>query len=1191
MILKMIKMIMLPTSSILYWNCNGLLSKQDDLIAIINSTAPANSPAVIALVETHVDPKKENKIKKLPGYIIISSSYTSKSGGTIIYIRSNIPNNHIQTLPTLHIQFAPSSIHWVELKLPTSILLAIVYIHSGFTAEGMDQLKRSIKQANNLNKPIFLLGDFNMHHTHWYSDKVSARAEDFVQFITIDQQCDILNPHYIPGIPTFHRKPDYESIIDLAITNAPELVLTLKIPNSLEYPLHKLSDHEPLLLMIHNKNLEVLPPAAPLPSDKELRISWNLKDPDWSEFQSLLCQTLKIIPTICGLEAHNITQSEAQQRIEQYWQLLKAAIISAADSIIGRKQLIRRKLNSWFSHPDVHLVYNAFKRGQNQYRRDKHMNVRMQYHAARKLWMRTVRTAKQWSWTKFVKQVEKGDTELNWNAFKRTMPTESTTSLNSIADSNGNLPTGITDSLNNLAAAYNKSAIPPAADPHIERVVQEKVRNLINNRYDSVTKTQKQLQEYPLLDRPFSLKEIRTQLKYQHTDSAPGPDNILPLFLKHGGIELHQHLTTLFNYSWSHSVLPQDWTDSYVVSLYKGKGARNLATNYRPLSMTSIVVRTMEHLIHHRLSPFIENSRLLSNYQFGFRAGRSTFDAIYQLKSRIQRFFRTCNHRIRNTKTTALPVAFLDLKKAFDCCWRDGILYHLNESAKVDSNCWFWIRSFLSNRRFRTIYQNDASDWHDSIDGVPQGAVLSPLLFAIYINHIMKYINEQQSECEAISQRNGIELDYSIMNVLAFADDLCVYPQCTEDPGWFIMFQYGLHALSKWSREWRMAFSTDKSQLIWFSRDSDTKNIMGQWRGKFKLCGNILQVVGSYKYLGVWFQSNLKWDIHCNYIINRARSDSHLVCRLISRTWSPSFTTVRTLVQSFLRPRCTYGLAFIQPTTTWLNQIDTLLIRPIRMVLGLMRNAHKLSLFAEANIPTLSYYRSLAVLQFAHRAESLPKHHPTFITYSCQLIEILLRTANFITTPIAVYAQSLAVTVRNIESQWQIKATNKMSDIKKAMITNFIDHWRSHPPDVAKQYGAVLKVVKPTCDRSPYLKVDGTTIMKLRSKFRFRRTLLNASRSRFNPTIISTCPHCPGIPETDQHVLLACPKYSTARNVAQLSLSTLEIPVKTLTYNEILGIWPLDIRYENEKQKIEHYGQVLQISGKLLLDINKDRKI
>jgi hypothetical protein len=90
--------------------------------------------------------------------------------------------------------------------------------------------------------------------------------------------------------------------------------------------------------------------------------------------------------------------------------------------------------------------------------------------------------------------------------------------------------------------------------------------------------------------------------------------------------------------------------------------------------------------------------------------------------------------------------------------------------------------------------------------------------------------------------------------------------------------------------------------------------------------------------------------------------------------------------------------------------------------------------------------------------------------------------------------------------------------------------------------------------------------------------------------VISTCPHCPGTPETDQHVLMTCPKYSTARQVATQSLRSLKIPIQTL-YVEILGMWPLDIRYESTNQQTEHYEQVLQITGQFLLDINKDRKI
>src|SRR5690606_8847562 len=137
--------------------------------------------------------------------------------------------------------------------------------------------------------------------------------------------------------------------------------------------------------------------------------------------------------------------------------------------------------------------------------------------------------------------------------------------------------------------------------------------------------------------------------------------------LRHGGGQLQHSLLLLFNFSWAHGALPLDWRSAHVVALYKGKGDATNPTDYRPISLTSCVVRCMEQLIQQRLYAFVEQRGLLHSLQFGFRKQRGTLDAVYVLTERI-RFL------LSHKRGRAVPVAFLDLAKAYDRTWHPGLL-------------------------------------------------------------------------------------------------------------------------------------------------------------------------------------------------------------------------------------------------------------------------------------------------------------------------------------------------------------------------------------------------------------------------------------------------------------------------------------------------------------------------------------
>ena len=246
-----------------------------------------------------------------------------------------------------------------------------------------------------------------------------------------------------------------------------------------------------------------------------------------------------------------------------------------------------------------------------------------------------------------------------------------------------------------------------------------------------------------------------------------GPDNIPGRLLKEGALALFEPLSRLFNLSLKTGVLPKDWTRAHVTPVFK-KGSKHIPSNYRPISLTCLVVKVMERCVHKNITAFLNDYDKLKTTQHGFRLNHSCqtkfLETLYQWAGSVD-----------NRKST--DAIFLDFSKAFDSVPHQRLLMKLNHIG-IRGPLLQWIESFLSGREQRVVIEDHSSKWSHVTSGVPQGSILGPLLFLIYINDIGDNLTSPTR---------------------LFADDCVLYREITN-PSDHITLQQDLDLVLRWSQ-------------------------------------------------------------------------------------------------------------------------------------------------------------------------------------------------------------------------------------------------------------------------------------------------------------------------------------------------------------------------------------------------------
>ena len=408
--------------------------------------------------------------------------------------------------------------------------------------------------------------------------------------------------------------------------------------------------------------------------------------------------------------------------------------------------------------------------------------------------------------------------------------------------------------------------------------------------------------QVPLLDRsaPFmndiavSKDGVIKLLKGLNPSKALGPDELHPRVLKELATELSPVFAHLFQQSIDTGEIPKEWSLANICPLFK-KSDRSLACNYRPVFLTCVPCKLLEHIVCSNIMAHLDEYKLLSDRQHAFRKGHSCET---QLTTVINDWAKILDN------SGQVDTFIMDFEKALDTPPHELLKSKLF-SYGIGGKTLKWIDSFLCFRQQRVVVNGVKSDWAPVLPGVPQGTVLGPLLFSLYINDISSDIESE---------------------IRLFADDCVCYREIKDEKD-TMKLQRDIDRLGSWARKWGMRFQPVKCNMMQLTRKRIKKI-----HASYTLKGTNLENVESIKYLGVTITSDLRWNTHVSNVCTKANRTLGFLRRNL---YSCPQEVKEAAYKGLVRPVLDYGSSVWDPSGVVLQEeLESVQKRAARFVTG-----------------------------------------------------------------------------------------------------------------------------------------------------------------------------------------------------------------------------------------------------------------
>lgn len=745
-----------------------------------------------------------------------------------------------------------------------------------------------------LPKPFLVMGDFNCQHQAWGSSVTSCYGEQLLDVIQSHNLC-VLNT----CLPTRHTKPDEGlSAPDLSIST-PDLAISLDwFPLNSSYG----SDHFPLVISFPNNN-----PSIPM---YKPRIKHRLNNADWCFFSENVDQKVKDCQP-SALDAETFAK----------------ILMEAADESFPLKNGSNGKIPSppWWDAECSEAVKKR-KEAERLYCDDMTPENFDSYLEISRITKKLLKQKKYESWQKFCASISP------------------------------NIPPSVVwKNIRRFRSAFNDSHNPKMslslADEFMDHLAPPSVPE-----YSSISPVCFTEHNRSDLNSPFTLEELKGILSHVR-DSAPGEDGIPYSFIVNLSDSTLLTYLELINSIVISGDIPVSWKSQTIIPILKSSKPSNDPSSYRPIALSSVLVKIAEYLVKIRLEWFIESSNLLSPSQFGFRKGRGTIDSLSVFTTDI---------RIAFSNNNSVLAAFLDIRSAYDSVLV-SILKQKLHLLKVPIMLVNFIVNILSERTIN-VYIDDNKISRLVWRGLPQGSVLSPLLYNIYTHDLESALS-------------------SAVEILQYADDLLIYTMGHSIESMSSSLTSSLSMLQQWLFSNGLDLSVNKSAVVLFSRMRKRPDICVEYNSM------PIPVKTQVKFLGVILDCHLTGLPHCEYIAAKCDRLLNIIRCLSGVWWGAHPLSLRLLYNALIRSVLDYGTFLLEPgSVAGFKKLDAVQSKALRIILGAMKSSPINCLQAECGEPPLCLRRQYLSDRFLSRCLQLSDHP---LRGKLQHLSELVTTSNY----------------------------------------------------------------------------------------------------------------------------------------------------------------------------------------------------
>ena len=741
----------------------------------------------------------------------------------------------------------------------------------------------------------FITGDFNAHSQLWYPDGVSTPEGN-----EIETRISALGLYQIIKEPTNFELNKNPSCIDLIITDQPNLIL-----DSGTRPSHDLRCHHQIIYCKTNFNL---PP--PPPFEREVWY-YNRADKD------LLQRSMSNFPWNQHLNLNHDPNWQSKEFNKIFLNIMSNFIPHESKKILPRD-------NPWITKPIKDMIKKKNRLYSNYKRHGFQQNDKIRLDNFRLECQQAVQNAK--------------------NAYLRNLGCKLHNNHTS-----GKIYWKI------LNKVINRSKAPKVPPLFVENKFilncKEKATLFTNYFCKQCTpvttgsvlpaltyKTNERLQQFPI-----STNDIVSLVCKLNPNKAAGSDGISAQMLLLCGDSVALPLQIIFNNVLLTGIYPSIWKLANVTPIHK-KNDKQIISNYRPISLLPICSKIFEKIIFNHLYNFFNTNNLITNKQSGFRPGDSTINQLLDLVDSIHQSFDAY-------PTLEVRAVFMDISKAFDKVWHDGLIFKLKQNG-VSGSLLKLFEDYLSNRKQRVVLNGSASDYKDIRAGVPQGSVLGPLLFLIYINDLEENIKSQ---------------------IRFFADDTMLFSTVEKNPATTANeLNQDLETISQWAYQWKMEFNPDPTKQATELLFSCKKN--PPIHPPLFFNGSVVTKVNEQKHLGLILDEKLSFRSHVNEKITKTKKIIGMIRHL------SKYLPIKTLVlmyKSLVRPHFDYGdiIFHIPPQNNGafgnnnangnrqlnvlMAKIESVQYQATLAITGTWQGTSKIKLYKELGLESLSDRRSV----------------------------------------------------------------------------------------------------------------------------------------------------------------------------------------------------------------------------------------